>query len=273
MPGGQSAVILDGAMGTELSARGVDTSGRDWSAGALVSAPDVVAAIHREYAAAGATLHTANTFRAKRRARPRDWEELAAHAVTLARNAVPVNHRVAGSIAPLEDCYRPDLSPKDARPEHRELARVLAGAGVDIILCETFPHAGEALVAVEEAVATGKETWVALTAGPRGDLMTPKAMAEAARACADRGARAVLVNCVAASRTLAYVDALAAIHGVACGAYANALADEYVTPDIYAGLARAWIDAGATIVGGCCGTTSAHVRALVTAPPDLLSRL
>ena len=60
--------LLDGPLGTELDARGVSVALPLWSAGAIDSAPEVIAAIHREYAAGGATVHTANTFRTKRRA-------------------------------------------------------------------------------------------------------------------------------------------------------------------------------------------------------------
>jgi S-methylmethionine-dependent homocysteine/selenocysteine methylase len=185
---------------------------------------------------------------------------------------VPAEHRVAGSIAPLEDCYRPDLSPQECRGEHRELAEVLADCGCDLLLCETFPHAGEALVAVEEAVRTGVETWAALTAGPEADLMTPEQMAEAARGVIDAGASAVLVNCTPATKTLPFVKGLAAACGnVPIGAYANAGSpDEKIgwTSDPafgaveYADLAESWIDAGATLIGGCCGTTPEHIRAL-----------
>ncbi len=125
--------LLDGPLGTELAARGVPTPGPGWSAFALDDAPEVVVAIHRDYARAGATVHTANTFRTKRRQLGVRWEELARRAIDLARGAVPAGQRVAGSIAPLEDCYRPDLSPPNPRPEHRELARALAAAGADSV--------------------------------------------------------------------------------------------------------------------------------------------
>ena len=71
------ATILDGPMGTELGARGVATPGPLWSAEGLVHAPGVVAAIHRDYAAAGASVHTANTFRTKRRQAGDGWEDWA----------------------------------------------------------------------------------------------------------------------------------------------------------------------------------------------------
>jgi S-methylmethionine-dependent homocysteine/selenocysteine methylase len=257
-------------MGTELAARGVPTPAPAWSAHAVAHAPGVVAAIHRDYAAAGATVHTAATFRTKRRQVGDGWEALARHAVAVARAAVPAGHRVAGSIAPLEDCYRPDRSPADPRPEHRELARALAAAGADLLLCETFPHVGEALVAVEEAVATGIETWVSFTGGPDGSLLTPAEVERGAREAARRGAAAVLVNCTAATRTLPYVERLAAV-GVPFGAYANAGAPEEglgwgeagaTGVAAYAELAGRWARAGATLIGGCCGTGPAHIRAL-----------
>ena len=97
----------------------------------------------------------------------------------------------------------------------------LVDAGVDLLLAEAFASPDEALAATDACVATGIETWVALTAGPNGDLLTPRDLASAARRCTDAGASAVLVNCVPASKTLAYVEALAR-GGGRFGAYANA---------------------------------------------------
>lgn len=260
-------LILDGPMGTELLARGVPTPLPLWSAEALRTAPETVRAIHESYSLAGAAIHTTNTFRTKRRTAT-DWESLARRAVALARIG---NGRVAGSIAPLEDCYRPDLSPPHAEAEHRELADVLADAKCDLLLCETFPHVGEALAATRAAVATGLETWTALTAGPKADLLTPTHVAEAARALVDVGASAVLINCTPAVDTLPFVDALANAVDVPVGAYANAgsvddamgwSAPEEPGVQRYVELAQRWVNAGAAIIGGCCGTGPAHVDAL-----------
>lgn len=250
-------------MGTELAARGVATPPPGWSAHALETAPDVVAAIHRDYAEAGATVHTANTFRTKRRQLGERWERLAREAVAIARRSVPAGHRVAGSLAPLEDCYRPDLSPPadELRREHAELARVLADAGADVLLCETFPSAREAAIAARAAARTGRETWVALTAGPDASLMTPAEMREAARACVGAGAARVLVCCTPPERTLAYLEAIAA-SGAPFGAYANAGPRERwgsLSVDEYVHHAATWIAHGASVVGSCCGTTAAHV--------------
>ncbi|MBV9948781.1 MAG: homocysteine S-methyltransferase family protein [Myxococcales bacterium] len=267
-------VLLDGPMGSELVRRGVEAPGRAWSANALDFAGGVIGRIHGDYVAAGATVHTANTFRTQRRAVGPRWEGLARRALRIARESVPAEHRVAASIAPVEDCYRPDLSPgAAARPEHAALARVLADAGADVLLCETFPNALEAEVAVEEAVRTGVETWVSLTAGPTASLMTPADMARAALRCARAGARAVLVNCTPAPATLAYVRPLVDL-GLPVGAYANAgdpgagigwTSDGGGGAEAYASIALRWLEAGATILGGCCGTGPAHIAALARA--------
>jgi len=267
-----NVTLLDGPLGTELAARGVATPAPAWSSAALVTAPEVVFAIHRDYAAAGATVHTANTFRTTPRVHPERWEELARLAVRLAREAVPPGHRVAGSLAPVADCYSPWLSPPDARADHRALARVLADAGCDVLLCETFPHPGEALAAAAEAVGTGVETWLALTAGPAADLLTPAQVGETAIQALALGVSAVLVNCVPAARTGAYVRALSSL-GVPFGAYANAGdAAEGIGwgpapdgPTRYAELAAGWVEEGATLVGTCCGTGPAHVATLAAA--------
>ena len=270
--------LLDGPLGTELSARGVETRLPLWSAAAVDTAPDVVAAIHRDYARAGATVHTTNTFRTKRRTAGDDWLRMVRIAVDLTRQNISPSHRVAGSVSPLEGCYRPDLSPAaGSRAEHREMVEALAGAGCDLLLCETFPSEIEAIVAVEEAVRTGLESWLALTAGPEANLMTPDQMARAARYAVDAGAAAVLVNCTPAIDTIRFVEALqAAKLGVPIGAYANAgrvddrigwqAMDEPASRrrggEHYVEHTRRWVDAGATIIGGCCGTTPDHIAAL-----------
>lgn len=251
--------LLDGAMGTELIRRGVAASTPAWSAVALRDAPDVVHGIHRDYAAAGATIHTANTFRTRRLS---DWEHWTRRAVELTRSAVPASQWVAGSIAPLEDCYRPDLSPADPRPGHRKLARCLASCGVDLILCETFPHVGEGWIALEEAVATRVETWIAFTPGPFAPLLTPEEVRVAALGAIERGAARVLVNCVPLYAAEIYLDAVLST-GVPAGVYANAASPGVpTTPAEYAAEARRWQLRGASVIGGCCGVGPAHIAAV-----------
>jgi S-methylmethionine-dependent homocysteine/selenocysteine methylase len=255
-------IWLDGPMGSRLEEQGIDVSAPAWSARALRSSPQAVAALHREYAAAGAQVHRANTFRTTKRAGGDDWETLARLAVKLAREASG-GGRVAGSVGPLEDCYRPELSPPHSRDEHAQLVRVLVDAGVDLLMCEAFSNPREAVEAVEACAATGLETWVSFTAGPDGTLLTPRQVYDASAACVSAGAKATLINCVAAELTLPYVQALT---GPRIGAYANAGVwnGPKCTPERYAQLAGEWRDAGATVLGCCCGTSTAHLKALRT---------
>jgi S-methylmethionine-dependent homocysteine/selenocysteine methylase len=252
-----------------------------WSAAAIDSKVEVLHQIHAEYALAGATVHTANTFRTdpwSLRGVPalaQRWRELTALAVSTARSAAYDEHLVAGSLAPLEDCYRPDLSPPDVTcaAEHQRFAAALADTGVDLILCETFPHPREALIASREALRTGLPVWLSLTLGPAGDLMEEQTLLNTALAAAELGVEAVLVNCSPVASIGRLVPRLADL-GLRTGGYGNVgapaaagtwLAEGPAGPDGYAAAACGWVASGARIVGGCCGTSPAHIRAVAEA--------
>ena len=261
--------LLDGPLGTQLIAQGHACPAPEWSAAALTHAPELISAIHQSYAKAGANVHTANTFRTQPEVLGARWTTAARKAVTLARNAIPKDHRLAGSIAPIADCYRPDLSPPNPGPRHAQVARVLAESGVDILLCETFPHVEEAVSAAAAAIETGTETWVSFTAGPDANLLTPQDIRKGAQQVIRMGAAAVLVNCIPASQTHRFLAAIADL-GVAFGAYANAgHPDEGMGwlpskdgPQRYADHAETWIELGATLIGSCCGTGPEHIEML-----------
>ena len=264
-----SVLLLDGPMGTLLIERGVSCPEPGWSAHALREDPKAVRSVHEDYAAAGASVHTANTFRTRAESVGADWKHLAERAVQEARSVAGAAGTVAGSIAPIADCYRPDLSPPGAAASHRAVAEHLAAAGVDVLLVETFPQPGEALAAVRAATTTGLPVWVSFTAGPSSNLLTPAEIRKGAREAVDLGASAVLVNCIPARDTLTFVRELADL-GVPFGAYANAGRPEDGIgwephergPGDYANLAEQWVDAGATLIGGCCGTGPAHIAEL-----------
>lgn len=271
LPLAMAVQILDGAIGTQLISRGLELEAPDWSARAIGRAPDLLTQLHADYVRAGATLHTANTFRTQPKAMGEGWVAALRAAVALARDAIPPQHAVLGSMAPIEDCYRPDLSPGMAtRAQHHEIAAALASAGCDVLLCETFANGTEAIVAVEEAVATGLPVWLSLTAGPFGDLLSPAELGRIGKDAASMGVERLLVNCIAATRITSYVDAIASL-GISIGVYANAgKEDEGLgwgttiprAAEAYAELAERWKDAGATVIGGCCGTGPLHIEAL-----------
>lgn len=272
-------LVLDGATGTELHRRGVDTSLPLWSARALLVAPQVLRQIHADYLAAGAELLTANTFRTHaRNLRAAGLEHRAAQltyeAVQLARQVAGDAAYVAGSQAPLEDCYAPERAPDDdtlAR-EHERMARHLAQAGVDLILLETHNSIREAVAAARAAANTGVPFWVSFVLGSDGRLLSGQPLREAAQAVLELGPMALLVNCCPADVVPAAMRELAAAAGhMPRGAYANIgrpdpqhgwINTDAQHPDVYARHAQAWFDAGARLIGGCCGTTPAHIAHL-----------
>src|SRR5438067_10454990 len=134
-------IVIDGATGTELARRGIDTRTSLFSAAALLDDRGcrTLREVHRDYVNAGAQVITANTFRTNpRKAGPR-WRDLTETAVRIARESGA--QAVAGSIAPAAECYLPALRPRDALPEHREMARALAESGCDLLLVETVAAA------------------------------------------------------------------------------------------------------------------------------------
>lgn len=292
-------LLLDGATGTELQRRGVDTRLPLWSARALLEAPGVLHAIHADYIASGADIITTNTFRTHRRTLTRAGlgertHELTEFAVKVAREAAQqADHSVfvAGSISPLEDCYAPQLVPPDGELwiEHAEMARDLAQAGCDLLLVETMNTIREAVIAARCAAATGLPVCVSFVAGLNGlppdqvsalrvdetlaplTLLSGESITEAVRAVQRLQPAVISINCV----PLAHIDGafaeLRAAHRGPIGLYANVghadaqdgwtLTDD-VQPAAYAQHARQWLRQGAALVGGCCGTTPDHIKVL-----------
>ena len=269
-------IVLDGATGTELGRRGVDTRSALFSAAALVSEAGIAAlrTVHADYVRAGAQVITANTFRTNPRKAGARWRELTELAVRLARES---GATVAGSMAPVEDCYRPDLRPAPdvALLEHRELAQALAAAGCDLLLVETVVAADEGLVAVRAAVETGLPVWVAALAMPNGSMRNGDDLGAFFRDARGAGARAALINCVPCDGVDAGLGAAAA-SGLPFGAYAH-MGDvdpeagwpptPVLSPEEYALRASRWISRGASILGGCCGTIPEHIAALARLSP------
>jgi S-methylmethionine-dependent homocysteine/selenocysteine methylase len=277
---GGSVLLLDGATGTELERRGVRTPLPAWSAPALLEHPDVILAVHSDYVRAGAEALTANTFRTQRRALAAVGvadraAELTARAVELARRAAAVADTrpfVLGSSSPLEDCYRPDQVPEDAAlaREHEEHTRHLAEAGVDGVLVETMNTRREAEIATRAVVARSLPALVSFVCWDGAQLLSGEPLRDAAAGVREAGASAVLVNCLPPSNVGACLAILAET-GLPFGVYANLgepnddtgfTRSEECGPADFAAHAAGWIRAGAHIVGGCCGTTPEHVRAI-----------
>ena len=267
------ALVLDGALGSEIERRGGSVELPLWSTHALLEAPSLVQGIHRDYLEAGADVLTANTFRTQRRVLAAAGlgdraRELTEKAVALARSVTREAARrvfVVGSAPPLEDCYRPELSPSDegllAR-EHGEHLEHLAAAGVDAVLIETMNTIREARAAVRESAERGLPALVSFVCGEAPALLSGEPLAQAIESIVEFEPLAVGVNCVAPKTIDACLPVLRE-SGVAFAVYANHYGDG-IDPDAFAQQGGRFVDAGARLVGGCCGTRPDHIAALAT---------
>jgi S-methylmethionine-dependent homocysteine/selenocysteine methylase len=263
-------LVLDGATGTELERLGIPSELPLWSARGVIEAPGTVLAIHRAYVAAGAQALTANTFRTQRRTLDHAGQghragELTTRAVALAREAAAESGIfVLGSAPPLEDCFHPELVPADATlaREHGEHARHLVEAGADAVLVETINTIREAVAAVRAARECGAPVLASFVSRRHARLLSGEPLDEAIDAVAPFGPLAVGVNCLPPGAVPPCLGVLQRAD-LPFLVYANLIGPgEQRSPQEYARCASAWIDAGARIVGGCCGTRPEHIRAL-----------
>lgn len=273
-------LLLDGATGTELNRRGVDTGLPLWSANALSTDAglNVLRQIHLDYLNAGADIITTNTFRTNRRAlvgKGFSAHELTLRAVATAREAVAEFGKraiVAGSISSLEDCYRPDLVPSadECLAEHSERIDQLVEGGVDILLIETINTIREAVIAAKIATATGLPTWVTFVCDRKGRILSGESLTHAAELLMTLGVKALGVNCMPAQTLAQPLTELRAICGetfplVAYGniGYVNDeqgwINTDSTEPEGYLQYAQSW---PAQIIGACCGSTPEHIHKL-----------
>ncbi len=282
-------VLLDGGMGQELIHRSGDPPTPLWATQVMMDHPGLVEAVHADYFAAGATVATANTYAIhhdRLLGFGLDERFAALHAQALAEaKAARDAHgsgRIAGSLGPLVASYRPDAHPPHAEAvaKYAEIAR-LDGPGVDFFIAETVASLAHARAVLEGGAAGGKPVWLSVTLDDEDGsrLRSGEAVAEVAAVAFKGNAAALLANCSAPEAMAAAMEVFRGT-GLPFGAYANGFtqitkaflkdrptvdalsARPEMTPSLYADFAMIWVGMGATIVGGCCETTPAHIAEL-----------
>ena len=281
-------ILADGAMGTVLYARGVFIN-RCYDELNL-SDPGLILSIHEEYLQAGSEIIETNTFGANRFRLARhglagNVAQINAAGVKLARQAVEHLREkqageawVAGSVGPLGVRLEPlgKTGLDEAREAFIEQIRALAEAGVDMLSIETMPalnEAREALAAARE-VAPDLPVLVMVTVDDESNCLDGSSPAQAAALLTEWGADAIGVNCSTGPATvLTAIEAMRAATALPLAAMPNAGLPRAVegrniylcSPEYMAEFARNAITAGVQIVGGCCGTTPNHIRAMRSA--------
>lgn len=273
-------LLLDGATGTELNRRGVDTGLPLRSANTLTTDAglNVIRQVHLDYLNAGADIITTNTFRTNRRAlaaKGYSARELTLRAVATAKDSVAEFGQpalVAGSLSALEDCYRPDLVPTadDCRDEHTERIQHLLDGGVDLLLIETMNCVAEAEIAARIAVATGLPPWVSLVCDEKRRILSGESLAYATDQLLPLGIKALGVNCMPTHTIVRPLSELRELcgQGFPLIAYGNIghvddeqgwINSDSTDTDGYLQYAKTW---PAQIIGACCGSTPEHIRKL-----------
>ena len=275
-------IVADGAMGTLLYQRGI---GFDQSFDELnLSKPTLVESVHRDYLVAGAELIETNTFGA-------NAMRLAAHGLDekvrliarqgvkvarAARDIVGVNAFVAGSIGPLGRPLEPfgQVTASEAEACYRATAEGLLEGGCDCVMLETFQDLNEILAAMRAVrrVSLDLPLVAQMTFGTDGKTFYGQTPREAVQRLKAAGASVVGINCgVGPQPTLEVLEEmLAAADGTPVSAMPNAGLPQYVegrflylaSPEYFAEFAARAVGLGVRIVGGCCGTTPAHIRAM-----------
>ena len=295
----RGVAIVDGALATELEARGADLHDPLWSARVLLEQPEMIRAVHNAYFAAGADVAITATYQATFEGFARrgidaeaasDLMRLAvqiacesrdAHWGTVANVAGALKPLVAASVGPfgafLADGseYRGDYGlDEDALVAwHAPRFRVLVESGADVLACETIPCAVEARAVLRLLdVHPAARAWITFSARDGAHLSSGESfVAVAAEIGAHPQVVAVGINCTAPQFVPGLIRAARAASDKPIIVYPNS-GETYVAGagrwetgaacDPFAVAARGWFDAGASIIGGCCRTTPADIQAI-----------
>ena len=285
-------IILDGGMGRLLKRIGAPFYQPEWSAAALIEAPDKVAEAHNLFIEAGADIITTNTYSlVPFHIGQEKYDEAGAHltklAATIAKECADKADRdvkVAGCIPPVHGSYRPDLYDVESA---RELYKPLISEQIDDIdfwLAETISSLKEAQEVAKAVKGTNKPLWISFTVKDREDKSEPpmlrsgKNIEEAVKLANAVGAEAMLFNCSRVEEMAPALEIAAKVRptGLKLGVYANAfgaISSDHqassgvtplrdITPEEYLESAKEWQEIGADIIGGCCGIMPDHIKLL-----------
>lgn len=297
-------IVIDGGTGTELEARGVPMNKVAWCGAAHFEHDGVLRAVHEDYIRAGADVIITNTFStARHMLEPAGFGdrvvEANRRAVEIAKQARDnaadrpvaiagsISHFIAGGAGGAETVDPKWLKPETLRSTFTEQAEALAGAGCDLIALEMMMRPERAIHALDAALATGLPVWIGtscerrkdgrMTAFNYGDVAYGDLLDALIERAAGR-AQAMTVMHSLVQDSGPGLDMVRQRWPGPTGVYPesgyftmpNWQFVDVITPADLALAAKGWVGQGAQIIGGCCGTGVAHVRALKQAMPARL---
>jgi len=274
-------LIGDGAMGTMIYSRGVPLSHSYDELNR--SHPELIRQIHAAYLAAGAQAIETNTFTANRNKLARfglenEVRELNVRGAEIARSVAGQSVYVLGSVGPVRTSEADELSREEMKRFYTEQIEALTEGGVDAIILETFAYLEDLLVALEAQQDASRlpvicQLAVDESAVTRDGVHIQQAFEQLRR----RGADIVGVNCAKGPHgVLRALEQVPLEPGLRLSAFPNAGLPAFVdgrymylsTPEYFARSALALREQGCRLIGGCCGTTPDHIRAIAQALTD-----
>ena len=268
-------------MGSELIKRGEILPNHIWSADSNIKNPELVYQIHKNYIEAGSTYITTNTFRTTPRAYQKTGlsesdstgiaHESLKMAVKMAKKATNDKFQALGSIAPLEDCYKPELFPGEyiAKKEFKQLGKWLKDEGVDIFLVETMNSIAEARACLDAISDFNLPTWVSFVLKNSEELLSGEKLIDTILMIDDYDVNCVLLNCSPLDRTNKAMKIVSENWKKEWGIYPNLGIGEPSPDGIINNIhsEQEFIETinrakefGASILGGCCGSDINHVK-------------
>ena len=275
--------LLDGAMGSEFKKRGFSLPNHIWSAQMNLEAQEIVTQIHHEYLESGANYITTNTFRTTPRAYIKTGinkvdgtlfaEKSLKNAVNIAKSVADSKSLVLGSIAPLEDCYKPNLFPgnKVAHTEFRQLLEWFNNLDIDIFLIETMNNLEETEICINEALKFNKPIWVSFVIQNHNHILSGESMLDALSLLHKYDIESMLINCNPLNTTENTLKIISDNWDKRWGIYPNlGIGNPSPNGDIkklysdkvFLSTTEKAINLGASLIGGCCGSSPRHIRLL-----------
>ncbi len=271
----EGPIVCDGAMGTLLDLYGRGEMPHEFQ---NISDPGIVERIHREYIEAGSEIIETNTFAANSLRldgfRLKDkLREINLRGVAIARKAAGDSVYVAGAVGPTGMLLAPigKVSLEQAREAFREQIAVLVEAGVDLIILETFVSLSELDAAIAAAKSLTRLPIVAQKAfAEDGAILNSSFPLQVIQHLLDQGVDVVGANCTVGPQRMFSIIRNAHHEGVILSAQPaagiptlqNGRSIYHATPEYLATYAKELVESGVTIIGACCGSTPAHIRAI-----------
>ena len=288
-------LLIDGGMGTEIERRGVAMDAATWCGASMLSHPEIIRSIHEDYIRAGARVITTNTFGTARQML--EGADLGDRVAEINRKAVEVARQarnnigdgdvaIAGSISAMPPHFDRDTYPSRQRQLdiYREQAGILAEAGVDLLTLEMMEEPDHSPLAIRAAFETGLPVWIGTSCKrhpEHGGIVSfdhpHLAFEELVPQLLDQEPAAVNIMHSEIDAIGEAIEIVRRFWQGPLGVYPESghfekpswKFVEVIAPSDLVEEAKRWAASGVRILGGCCGTSPEHVRALNEALPVL----